>query len=719
MTTHTIRRAALASLTAGMIAASLAWPSAQSGGTSIAIDADDIGGVVTGPKGPEAGVWVIAETTDLPTKFTEIVVTDDRGRYLLPDLPKAAYKMWVRGYGLVDSTPVQSAPGRTQDLTAVIAPSARAAAEYYPANYWLALLQFPPASEFPGTGPQGNGIPVTYKTQDQWVSAVKCANCHQIGNKATREFPKSLGTFHSGEAAWDRRVQSGQSGAPMSNAFSAPGRARNAKLWASWTDRIAAGEFPQEAPPRPRGVERNLVLKMWDWGGPLPYALVHDEVVTDRRNPTVNANGLVWGTGDGRGTLTWLDPQKHTTGSIELPTLDESPDWASNFGPQEVLAPSPYWGEKLTWDPRAPHTPMLDQKGRVWIATKIRDPLEGPDFCKAGSTNKYAAYFPIDRGGYQAAVYDPKAKKFDMIDTCFGGSHLMFAEDKDHTLFFSVSDAFGWINTRKFDETKDGVASQGWVPAVLDTNGDGKITRGWTEPNQPVDPARDHRVAFGCYSVVVNPVDGSIWCPPARFPGTLTRMDLGANPPETARAEQYEVPPGTGFNPRGMDFDRNGVAWISFAGSGHMASFDRRKCKVLNGPTATGQHCPEGWKFYEGPGPKMKGTRAGADYFYMAWVDQFDTLGLGKDIPMTQGSNSDSLLALMPGSGEWVTLRVPYPLGMFTRSHDGRIDDPRGGWKGRAVWTTYASAANWHIEGGVGQNSKVVKMQMRPNPLAK
>lgn len=100
-----------------------------------------------------------------------------------------------------------------------------------------------------------------------------------------------------------------------------------------------------------------------------------------------------------------------------MPTLDESPDWASNFGPQQVLAPSPVWGEKLTWDPRAPHTPMLDQKGRVWIATKIRDPLEGPEFCKTGSTNKFAAYYPIDRGGYQAVVYDPTTKKFSMIDT--------------------------------------------------------------------------------------------------------------------------------------------------------------------------------------------------------------------------------------------------------------------------------------------------------------
>src|SRR4029450_1572158 len=113
---------------------------------------------VRGSKGPEAGVWVIAETTDLGTKFRKIVVTDDQGRYVLPDLPKANYKVWVRGYGLVDSTPVEKSPGSTLNLTATIAPTPQAAAQYYPSNYWFSLLSVPNADEFPGTGPYGNGI---------------------------------------------------------------------------------------------------------------------------------------------------------------------------------------------------------------------------------------------------------------------------------------------------------------------------------------------------------------------------------------------------------------------------------------------------------------------------------------------------------------------------------------------------------------------------------
>ena len=75
-------------------------------------DPTTITGVVTSGAGPEAGVWVIAETGDLPTKFRKIVVTDDDGRFLLPEIPEASYSVWVRGYGLVDSTPVMAAPGR-------------------------------------------------------------------------------------------------------------------------------------------------------------------------------------------------------------------------------------------------------------------------------------------------------------------------------------------------------------------------------------------------------------------------------------------------------------------------------------------------------------------------------------------------------------------------------------------------------------------------------
>ena len=163
----------------------------------MAIDADDIGGVVTSAKGPEAGVWVIAETTELPTKFRKIVVTDQAGRFVLPDLPKASYRVWVRGYGLVDSGAVAAALGEHLALSATVAPNAKAAAQIYPSNYWLSLMQPPPKSAFPIMLPAQAGNPAAGPTiiesQARWIATMKgCEICHQMGNKATRELSPAV-----------------------------------------------------------------------------------------------------------------------------------------------------------------------------------------------------------------------------------------------------------------------------------------------------------------------------------------------------------------------------------------------------------------------------------------------------------------------------------------------------------------------------------------------
>ena len=125
-------------LAAIAVAVALGGPAAvnaqPAGSAQVAIDDDDIGGVVRGPRGPEAGVWVIAETTDLPTKFARMVVTDEQGRYVIPDLPKAKYRVWVRGYGLVDSPKVDGEPGKILDLIAVPAPNEAAAAAVLPGH---------------------------------------------------------------------------------------------------------------------------------------------------------------------------------------------------------------------------------------------------------------------------------------------------------------------------------------------------------------------------------------------------------------------------------------------------------------------------------------------------------------------------------------------------------------------------------------------------------
>ena len=270
-----------------------------------------------------------------------------------------------------------------------------------------------------------------------------------------------------------------------------------------------------------------------------------------------------------------------------------------------------------------------------------------------------------------------------------------------------------------------------WCPTVLDTNGDGIITMPWNEPDDEADPTKDTRVGSldrfrRAYGIIPHP-DGSVWIT-RRFPmpGQLIRLELGDNPPETCKSEVYEPPYGAnvdlsqwGYGPRGIDVDRNGLVWTALGGSGHFASFDRSKCRVLNGPTATGQHCLEGWTLYPTPGPKMKGVTgsANADYHYYSWVDQFDTLGLGANTPIATGTSSDSLLALLPETREWLVMRVPYPMGFYSRGLDGRIDDPAAGWKGRGVWAAFDTSAPWHIEGGKGTTSEIVRFQIRPDPL--
>ena len=400
---------------------------------NIPADPDDIAGTVTSDKGPEAGVWVIAETTGLPTKFAKIVVTDDRGRYLLPDLPKASYSIWTRGYGLVDSARVQSSPGKTLNLKAVVAPDARAAAQYYPASFWYSLLRVPEKSEFPGTGPQGNGISPNLKSQAEYLELIKtdsCWSCHQLGTKATREIPAALGTFDSPAKAWERRIQSGQAGSQMVGGIGRMGKERALAMFGDWTTRIAAGELPP-APPRPQGVERNVVITLWDWTGPKSY--LHDEIATDKRNPTVNANGLLYGAPElSTDNVPVLDPVRHTATHVKMPVRDPKTP-----APDKPLQPSPYWGTEAIWDSQANmHNPMFDGKGRVWFTSVIRPP-DNPAFCKEGSTHPSARLFPVNRSGRQLAMYDPKSKQFTLIDTCFSTHHLQFAEDANDTLWTS------------------------------------------------------------------------------------------------------------------------------------------------------------------------------------------------------------------------------------------------------------------------------------------
>jgi hypothetical protein len=688
----------------------------QRGGQAVPIDNDDIGGVVTGPNGPEAGVWVIAETRDLPVRFIKSVVTDDAGRYVVPDLPQATYTVWARGYGLVDSAKLTGSPGRQLNIAAIPAPSPAAAAHYYPAIYWYSMLRIPAADQFGGA----SAIPKNV-TQSDWLNTLKsngCVGCHQLGQQSTRTIPPALGTFASSEQAWMRRVQSGQAGEQMIGALAGQLGGAPFKYLGDWTDRIAKGELPHATPPRPQGVERNIVVTLRDWMNEKQY--LHDLIASDRRNPTVNGYGPLYGSPEySSDNLPILDPVKNVTTTFRAPVRDA--DTPLGLGPGhaaglKALQPSPYWGTEQIWDTKVNnHNSMLGRDGRLWLAAAVRGP-ENPAFCKAGSEHPSAKLFPLDRANRHVAVYDPKSKKYAFVDTCFGTHHPQFGYDANDTLWTSGGGpVVGWVNTKVFDETGDAAKAQGWSALILDTNGNGRRDS-YVEPNQPADPTKDTRVTTGFYAVMPHPTDGSVWGSYRANPGAVVRLAPGSNPPATALAEVYNVP-APGFGVRGADIDKKGVVWVSLA-SGHMGSFDRRKCKgPLNGPKATGNHCPEGWTMHQYPGPGFQGIGPNsAESSYYSWVDQHNTFGLGEDVPMSTGNLNDGLVAFK--DGRMIVLRVPYPLGFYAKGFDGRIDDPKAGWKGRGLWAANGDRTPWLIEGGKGTKPFAAHFQLRPDPLA-
>ena len=705
--------------------------SGQTGDTGV------ITGVVTSAQGPEEGVWVLAETRDLPTVFRKTVVTGDGGRFLLPQLPNASYEVWVRGYGLVDSARVAASVGQDLALTATIAPTPQEAAKIYPGPYWFSLLEIPAASEFPGTGDGGNGIDADHATVEEYNHSLnECVHCHVLGTEWTRTTPPTDmegNAYASTVDAWDQRVRMGQR-TGMNNTMTGLGRQRALEMFADWTDRIAAGEVPP-APPRPQGAERNVVITQWEWGTTMTK--IHDITATDKRDPTVAPNSAVYGTDIARDYLSILDPVTHSTSELLIPTLEDRGSMPASYNQSGYIS---RMGLLNRFNPTNIHNPMKDAEGRVWYTARLRRPTTQPEWCFE-TDNRFAQWFPLERSGRNVSFYDPATEQFTMIDTCFGTHHLQFGHDEDDTLYFSGGGpVYSWINTSEYLTTGNDETSQGWCPTVVDTNGDGRITKPWNEPNtENFDSTRDTRIVTGAYGIIVSPVDGSVWGAYTRHPGKITRLVVGDNPPESCIAETYAVPSeqwgGTGPNdergskPRGIDVDKNGVIWTALSASGHLASFDRRKCQAPTGPTAhTGQHCLEGWTLYPLPGsPPHKGSRVrGTDFYYYNYVDQFNSLGLGEDVPLAMGSASDSIYALV--DGEALQFRVPYPMGAyFPRGVDGRIDDPDAGWKGRGVYSGSAQDTVWHSEDGMTyengtwtgvQRPTVVKFQVRPNPLA-
>ena len=388
------------------------------------------------------------------------------------------------------------------------------------------MLHIPSTDQFGGK----SSIPKTL-TQDAWLNQMKnngCIGCHQLGQESTRTIPSAFGTFKTSSAAWLRRVASGQSGQQMTGQLLSLGP-MGAELLGDWTTRIANGELPHAKPMRPQGLERNIVVTLRGGMGAENHYL-HDVISTDKRYPTVNGYGPLYGSPEfSTDNLPILDPVKNTATTFHAPVRD--PNMPLSLGPGHAaglhsMQPSAYWGDKEIWDTRVNnHDSMLDRQGRVWLAAAVRAPAT-PAFCRAGSALPSAKAFPLDKSERQIAMWDPKTNKSTSSSTpCFDTHHLQFGFDANNTLWPSgeESPVFGWLNTKMYEATGDAAKSQGWSAVVLDTNGNGKRDD-YVEPNQPVDPTKDKRIDAGIYAVMPSPVDGSVWGTFRGNPGAIVRF---------------------------------------------------------------------------------------------------------------------------------------------------------------------------------------------------
>jgi hypothetical protein len=634
-------------------------PQSDSG---IQVGQSSIGGVVMNANGtkPEAGVWVIAETK-LQVPFRKIVVTDDQGRFLVPDLPDGAYELWVRGYGLKDSERVVAARGAKIKIQVTSAASPQEAAKIYPASYWTSMIH-PPAKE---------NLPAGYATQEQWLAAFRggCNQCHQIGMVATRR--------HTEADDWDSIFQRNQG---MNQAANRLGRELLEKTLVDWTTRIQAGEVPP-APQRPTGIERNFVVTQWDWG--TRESFFHDVTSTDKRNPTLYANGKVYGADRTGGGLLWvLDPVKNTVEELHVQPRNEK-------GYSDKVD---YYHDRETPDAwmASPHNPMLDEHGRVWMTEPVRPPgVENNPKWSASTiamdNNDPAAMDIASKAllsrnhGMQLGYYDTKTNKFIGVDTSYNTHHLQF--DWQGRIW-TDGDVLGELDTTKIDPANpqgtEAAAQHAWMRVDMDS--------------KKVIPTNG-------YATAVSPVDGTIWLSVPEVNGPQNKLYM--LDPKTNKFKDYPLPL-PGRLSHGVDFSTDGMLWFS-AGSGHLGRLDPKTGK---------------FKYWDLPGPKFTGTgmeTGSTEYPYFLWVDQFDTLGMGKDTVIVTGTTSDSMLIFDPKKEMFTVFRMAYPIPFYTRGLDGRIDDAKAGWKGRGIWATYSSYLPKFTETRYGS---VDHIQVRPSPLA-
>ena len=542
--------------------------------------------------------------------------------------------------------------------------------------------------------------------------------CHALGTPGTRTIPKAFGDVRELAEAWARRIQSGQAMTQMVARHRAA-RHRSARSSCSPTGPTASPRASCRSPSR-RGRRASSATSSSRCGtGATPTAYLHDVIATDQRNPTVNANGQIYGSpeestghraGARSGDAHRVDDASIRCAIPKTPSTDEP----------TPMAPSPYWGDEPIWDSQTDnHNPMMDEKGGVWFTARIRSADQSRRSASRARTIRRRRSFPLDTR--RPAAVDVRSEDRQV----HADRHLLpdpsseFAEDADNTLWISSGvggpDVVGWLNSKMFDETGDEAKSQGWTPFILDTNGNGK--RDDVRRAQPAGRSGQGQARRRSTSTAscVNPADGSIWGTVARaFPGYVVRLVPGPNPTQTALTEIYE-PPCAGLRParrrhrpQRRVLGRRWRAAIS-------ASFDRRKCKVLNGPTATGNHCPEGWTLHRMPGPAIsqgverRRQRRG------------ELLHLGRPVRHVRARRQRAdrhrqpeRVAARAGRRQVGQLRGALSDGLLRqeRGRPHRRSERR--LEGQGLWATYATRTMFHIEGGKENRPKVVQVPAAP-----
>ena len=295
-------------------------------------------------------------------------------------------------------------------------------------------------------------------------------------------------------------------------------------------------------------------------------------------------------------------------------------------------------------------------------------------------------------------MYDPKTGKFELIYTCFGTHHLQFSDKQDMLYFSGGGATIPWVNVKTWEATKNEQQSTGWCPTVIDTNGDGKITKPWNEPvgggrSQEegggggrvgnFDPKLDTRVNAGSYGIIVSPVDDSVWSAGTSYPGRFIRLELGNNPPETCKAEMYTDPRRQGADPFRPARHRYRSRRRRVGGA-----VGQRRLRQLRSPEVQGVQ-----RAVDGRGQAVRG---GLDVLSVEEGSEHDrAVEHQRRFPLLQLDGSVQRVGFRRQHagrerqrvglnarsstrrpGDWTQLRVPYPLGFYSRGLDGRIDDP-------------------------------------------